>query len=173
MGKDFRVGLMTGVVLAVVALIWVATRPSLSPRARIAPAGAAPSGAKTVSDGPLPWENPDVAEATAPVIAGPSGPSTPQETPDRQERPEIQQFAATKPPEATPPAVSPDLTIHEMNEPIKTTRFHIVRRGETLSSVARQYYGSPDKWRKIVTANQKAIKDPNRIALGTKLVIPE
>ncbi len=71
-----------------------------------------------------------------------------------------------------PPAM-PDLTAHEMSEPIKTTRFHIVRKGETLSAIAQQYYGSSDRWRKIVTANQKAIKDPNRISPGTKLTIPD
>jgi nucleoid-associated protein YgaU len=60
-----------------------------------------------------------------------------------------------------------------MDEPIKTTRFHIVRRNETLSAISQQYYGSPDKWRKIVTANQKVIKDPNKIAPGTKLIIPD
>lgn len=164
---------MTGVVLAIVALIWVATRPSLSPQARIAPAGAAPSGAEPVSDGSLPWENPDAAEAVPSAPSGPSGPPLPREATDRQEPNEPQKPTQQIASEAAPPAAVPDLTTHEMNEPIKTTRFHIVRKGETLSAVAQQYYGSSDKWRKIVTANQKVIKDPNKIAMGTKLIIPE
>jgi len=66
-----------------------------------------------------------------------------------------------------------DLTIYETSEPIKTTRFHIVRRNETLSAIAQQYYGSASNWRKILTANQKVIKDANRISPGTKLIIPD
>lgn len=170
MGKDFRVGLMTGVVLAVVALIWVATRPSLSPRARIAPAGAAPSGVEPAGDDSSPWETQDAVRT---ALGATSELPTPAEAADRQEPQETAQ-----PPEgvsaepAMPPAM-PDLTAHEMSEPIKTTRFHIVRKGETLSAIAQQYYGSSDRWRKIVTANQKAIKDPNRISPGTKLTIPD
>jgi len=67
----------------------------------------------------------------------------------------------------------PDQTIYEQSEKIKTTRFHIVRRGETLSAIARQHYGAPENWRKILAANQKVIKDPDKIAPGTKLIIPE
>jgi nucleoid-associated protein YgaU len=66
-----------------------------------------------------------------------------------------------------------DSTVFEKDQPIKTTKFHIVRQGESLSMIAQQYYGSPNNWRKILTANEKAIKDANKIVPGTKLIIPE
>jgi nucleoid-associated protein YgaU len=56
--------------------------------------------------------------------------------------------------------------------PAQATRFHIVRPGETLSAIAQQYYGSSNTWRKILDAN-KTLKDANKIAPGTKLIIPE
>ena len=186
MGKDFRVGLITGAVLAGVALIWVATRPSLGPRARVPQPAQFTSKAEQTPTPPLPWESADADEADRQQ-------SSRRET----SRPEdlLQQFqssvsqtpapagaapASSDPTlgagRATPPTTGdplPDLTIHETSEPIKTTRFHIVRKGESLSSIAAQYLGSSDQWRKIVTANQKIIKDPNKIAPGTKLIIPD
>jgi nucleoid-associated protein YgaU len=183
MGKDFRVGLMTGVVLAGAALIWVATRPSLSPQARVTGAGhASPArGAEEAANPPLPWETAETVE-----VAGPQTGS--QESRDLQPQGQPP-FSPPLVPSDPAPISSPlplptgggtqaaawvgDLTIYETTEPIKTTRFHIVRKGETLSSIAAQYLGSPDKWHKLVETNQKTSKDPDKIAPGTKLIIPD
>ncbi|MCU0914028.1 MAG: LysM peptidoglycan-binding domain-containing protein [Planctomycetes bacterium] len=164
MGKDYRIGLMVGAVLVVVALVWVATRPSLSSRplpTRTPPANdlpAPPSGNPAVARLPSP----------APVAGGP--------VPQAAERLETARRDTTERPadaSPVPPASSPgDLTIYEKDEPIKTTRFHIVRPGESLSSIAQQYYGTPNQWRKILAANEKAVKDANKIAPGTKLILP-
>jgi len=70
-------------------------------------------------------------------------------------------------------AGSPNLPGRQKTAPAKATRFHVVRQGETLSAIAQQYYGSSNDWRKILTANEKTIKDANKIAPGTKLIIPE
>lgn len=48
---------------------------------------------------------------------------------------------------------------------------HTVKKGETLSFIARKYLGSPGKWRMIMEANPK-IRDPRKIRIGTMLVIP-
>jgi nucleoid-associated protein YgaU len=61
----------------------------------------------------------------------------------------------------------------EQSKEIKTERFHIVRSGETLSDISRQYYGSADKWQKILGADRSPVKEPNRIRPGTRLIIPE
>ena len=74
---------------------------------------------------------------------------------------------------ASPAAAVGDLTIYEKAEKIKTTRFHIVRKEETLSAIAQQYYGTPAKWQKILDANKNVIKDPNKLQPGTKLIIPD
>ncbi len=177
MGKDFRVGLIAGGVLAGAALIWVATRPSLSPRARLAPAGAALPKIEQPTEGTTPWENintPEPAPVNSPAPAERTA-SQEQTQPLGVEQPQPvgppqQTVVSSEPPSQT---VNRDLTIHELAEPIKTTRFHIVRKNETLSAISQQYYGSQDKWRKIVAANSKTIKDPNKIAPGTKLIIPE
>jgi nucleoid-associated protein YgaU len=66
-----------------------------------------------------------------------------------------------------------DLTVYERSEKIETTRFHIVRKDETLSAISQQYYGTPNKWRKILEANRDTIKDANRISPGAKIIIPE
>ena len=53
------------------------------------------------------------------------------------------------------------------------TSVHVVQRGETLSGLARRYYGNPGKWRVIYDANRGAIgHDSNRLMVGTQLVIP-
>ena len=67
----------------------------------------------------------------------------------------------------------PDLTVYEQVEIIKTEKFHIVRKGETLSGISRKYYGSANKWQKILDANRNVIKDANKLRAGTKLIIPK
>jgi len=56
---------------------------------------------------------------------------------------------------------------------IKTERIHIVRSGETLSDISRQYYGSADKWQKILGSDHLPIENPGKIRPGTRLIIPE
>jgi len=55
---------------------------------------------------------------------------------------------------------------------ISPTRVHIVREGETLSQIARKYYGSAGMWRKIFEANRETIQDANKVQAGTELIIP-
>jgi nucleoid-associated protein YgaU len=54
----------------------------------------------------------------------------------------------------------------------QTPRIHIVRPGETLSTISQQYYGTANNWRKILTANDKTVKDANKVPVGAKLIIP-
>ena len=68
---------------------------------------------------------------------------------------------------------SSDLTVYEQSEKIKTQRFHIVRKGQSLSIISKMYYGNEKKWSKILKANQKTIKNPNRLIPGAKLIIPQ
>ena len=67
----------------------------------------------------------------------------------------------------------PDPAVYEQAEKIKTQKFHIVSKGETLSEISRKYYGSANKWQKILDANRNVIEDANKLRLGTKLIIPE
>ena len=62
---------------------------------------------------------------------------------------------------------------YENAEVIKTERFHIIRKNETLSEISSLYYHSSAKWQIIVDANPDVIKDPNKIKAGMKLIIPK
>jgi len=53
------------------------------------------------------------------------------------------------------------------------SRIHVVQKGETLSAISSQHYDSPRQWQKILTANRNTLPDPNRLAPGFKLIIPE
>ncbi|MBN1506314.1 MAG: alpha/beta hydrolase fold domain-containing protein [Sedimentisphaerales bacterium] len=72
--------------------------------------------------------------------------------------------------ESTSPA-TPAVPIQP--ETTKPQRFHLVRAGETLSEIARKYYGSAGMWQKIFEANRGALKDANTVRAGTRLIIPE
>ena len=50
---------------------------------------------------------------------------------------------------------------------------YIVVSGDTLSEVARKYYGDANKWTIIFEANRNQIQDPNRIYAGQVLRIPQ
>ena len=48
-----------------------------------------------------------------------------------------------------------------------------VQSGDTLATIAQQYYGDSTQWRRIYDANKDAIgDDPDKLKLGTKLTIP-
>lgn len=49
---------------------------------------------------------------------------------------------------------------------------HIVRWGDTLASIARQYYGDAALWRLIYESNRDRIHDANAIQPGMRLIIP-
>lgn len=164
MGKDFKIGLVCGLVLAVIALVWVASRPSLRPEARMTRSAQALSRETPSSAPAAPIMDHTAGSDPAPLSQPPASGPVQQKSWSR--------FISPDTPAAQPPNV-PDMTIYERAEKIKTTRFHIVRKDETLSAISQQYYGSPNRWRHILEANQDAIKDANRIRPGTKLIIPE
>ena len=52
------------------------------------------------------------------------------------------------------------------------TQWHEVQKGDTLSKIARHYYGDPSLYTKIFEANKDVLKDPDLIRVGQKLRIP-
>lgn len=52
-------------------------------------------------------------------------------------------------------------------------RVHVVRKGETLSDIAKLYYGSAARWRPILEANSDKLSRPERIKAGMELIIPD
>ncbi|EGV35298.1 peptidoglycan-binding protein LysM [Neisseria weaveri] len=52
-------------------------------------------------------------------------------------------------------------------------QYHDVVSGDTLSAIAKKYYGDANKYMKIFEANKPMLSDPNKIYPGQKLRIPE
>lgn len=57
--------------------------------------------------------------------------------------------------------------------PAAAPRIHEVVAGDTLSKIAKQFYGDASKYPKIFEANRDQLSDPNLIKPGQKLKIPE
>ncbi len=57
--------------------------------------------------------------------------------------------------------------------PAAAARIHEVVAGDTLSKIAKQFYGDASKYPKIFEANRDQLSDPNLIKPGQKLKIPE
>jgi len=51
-------------------------------------------------------------------------------------------------------------------------KMHLVKRRDTLYSLARLYYNDHRQWKKIYEANRDRIANPNMIKVGMNLVIP-
>jgi len=135
-------GLVSGVVVAIAAMLYLATRPSLSldqMRRRSA-----------IREGQSDEKLPSGANSPEPAAIDSAAPNFSPEQPDGF-----------------------DWTKYENEDNRKAERFHIVGKNETLSEIARQYYGSAGKWQKIYNANRSTINNPNTLRPGTKLIIPE
>lgn len=53
------------------------------------------------------------------------------------------------------------------------TQYYIIKPGDTLSAIAKQFYGDPNKYQAIFEANREVIKDANLIFPGQKIRIPK
>lgn len=49
---------------------------------------------------------------------------------------------------------------------------HIVKKGESLSKIAKKYYGNPMKYVAIFNANKNILKNPDVIYPDQELIIP-
>jgi hypothetical protein len=52
-------------------------------------------------------------------------------------------------------------------------RIHEVVAGDTLSKIAKKFYGDANQYKKIFEANKDQLKDPDKIQVGQKLKVPE
>ena len=49
---------------------------------------------------------------------------------------------------------------------------YTVQKGDSLSKIAKEYYGDAREWKKIYEANKERIKNPDLIQPGWVLTIP-
>ncbi len=57
-------------------------------------------------------------------------------------------------------------------KPSAQIRNYTIKSGDSLSKIAKQYYGDASAWNKIYQANQGVITDPDKIYPGQKIIIP-
>jgi nucleoid-associated protein YgaU len=57
--------------------------------------------------------------------------------------------------------------------PVKEkVEYYVIKKGDTLSAIAKQFYGKANDYPKIFEANREVIKDANLIFPGQKIRIP-
>ena len=52
------------------------------------------------------------------------------------------------------------------------TRDYTIKSGDSLSKIAKRFYGDAGDWQRIYQANKDQIKDPDLIHPGQKIIIP-
>jgi uncharacterized protein YidB (DUF937 family) len=57
--------------------------------------------------------------------------------------------------------------------PAPQEQWYTVASGDSLSKIAKRYYGDAQQWRRIYDANREEVKNPDLIHPGQKLRIPE
>jgi nucleoid-associated protein YgaU len=50
---------------------------------------------------------------------------------------------------------------------------YTVAAGDSLSKIAKQFYGNANQYNKIFEANRNVLSDPNVVKIGQELVIPD
>jgi len=144
--------------LVIASVLWLATRPSLQPEARMQQSGdtdtrqqpAGPAVARIPAPDSYAGQSDNLNASPVKILidANETGYENEKNNP-------------------------PDSTIYEQDEKIKPQKFHIVQEGETLSKISSLYYGSGGKWQKILDSNRNTITDANKIKPGMKLIIPD
>ena len=79
-------------------------------------------------------------------------------------------WAAIKKVDAHYPDLAADITI-DPSLPVPE-QIYEVAAGDTLSKIAKQFYGDAKQYMKIFEANKDQLKDPDKIKVGQKLRIP-
>jgi nucleoid-associated protein YgaU len=55
---------------------------------------------------------------------------------------------------------------------VEHIEYYVIQKGDTLSAIAKQYYGKASEYPRIFKANKEVIKDPDLIFPGQKIRIP-
>ena len=68
--------------------------------------------------------------------------------------------------------INPSLAGSSPSQRAGAAQTYVVKAGDTLSKIARQFYGDPSEYPRIFEANRDQLSDPNKIQVGQKLKIP-
>lgn len=73
---------------------------------------------------------------------------------------------------------TPKETVDKISEELKEgndsskSKTYVVKSGDTLSKIAKNYYGNANDYDKIYQANKDILKSPHKISVGQELKIP-
>ena len=56
--------------------------------------------------------------------------------------------------------------------PTPAARTYTVQPGDSLSKISKEFYGDANKYMKIFDANKDKLTDPDKVRVGTNLIIP-
>lgn len=70
------------------------------------------------------------------------------------------------------PADKPEVTPVSGPEPAAAARTYTVVKGDTLSKIAKEFYGNANAYMRIFDANRDQLSDPDKIQIGQVLKIP-
>ena len=71
------------------------------------------------------------------------------------------------------PVIKPQAQPTRQTPTQNETREYVIKSGDTLSKIAKQYYGNANDWNRIYDANKSVISNPDKIFPGQKIIIPE
>jgi len=162
MPRDVKIGMCLGAVLVAAAGLWLSMRPSLSIKSRAI-------NLQSISGERLSEEEAGSFAANGNGAESSQARSALFDTskPAAENRTEAtaKQAKANKEQEY-------ELTGRPSSARTESPRIHIVRSGESLSGISKSYYGTAGKWRMIYEANRAVLKNADKLAPGTKLLIP-
>ncbi|MHC4759012.1 MAG: LysM peptidoglycan-binding domain-containing protein [Planctomycetota bacterium] len=143
MRKDFKIGMLLGLALAVIIVFWLSSQERFSIQSQVL---------QTAKNETSEQQSTSEVRYSAPLPGSRSSNNQALTTASNNNL--YQQ-----------PDGSSNIDTHK--------RIHIVSKGETLSSISLQYYGTSSLTKKIFDANQDKIKSPDKLLAGSKIVIPD
>jgi nucleoid-associated protein YgaU len=152
MTKDFKIGLLLGLLIVSIIGVWLCVSPTVSVKSRLVNLQKSKIASQTKEQ-----ETTQTADSNSKST---ELSSVQNQTTEKKTTEESSTEAPIREEQIT--------NIQFRNEDI--TRFHTVREDETLSGIALKYYGSANKWTKIRDANPKV--NPLNLQPGTTLIIP-
>jgi len=150
MKKDFKIGMLVGLAIIIVAAVWLSVQPAISVSSRL----------RRLQN------QQRQSQSEGPQIFGPNQPEEYRPFTDEEIQQENETIEDKQPEQSLNKKQTNQLPPVKVNE----TRYHTVRSGQTLSDIAVEYYGSANQWTKIRDANPGI--DPYKLKPGTTLIIP-